>query len=231
METWLSYRPSDFLLFAPQTYYRLFELYNAAVWPAQFGALALGLVLLALLRRPGPGRSRALAALLAACWLGVALAFHARRYATINWAAVYFAWAFGAQAALLLWTGALRGRLGFRVRDTAGRIGLGLFLFALFLQPLAGPLFGRSWRQVELFGLAPDPTAVATLGLLLATERRRPALFAIPLLWCALTGATLWTMGAPDAWMAPAAALLAVGAAIAFREGTSPRRSRRSAAP
>lgn len=34
-------------------YYRLFELYNLAIWPAQLLALALGVLILALLR-PGP---------------------------------------------------------------------------------------------------------------------------------------------------------------------------------
>ena len=51
--------------------------------------------------------------MLAACWLWVAIAFHATRYATINWAASYFAWAFGLEAALLIWIGVVRGRLVF----------------------------------------------------------------------------------------------------------------------
>ena len=33
MAVWLSYSLSDFLLFTPHTYYRLFELYNRAIWP------------------------------------------------------------------------------------------------------------------------------------------------------------------------------------------------------
>ena len=57
MSEWWTYSLSDFLLFSPRTYYRLFELYNAAIWPAQMLALALGLAILALLRRPGRGRA------------------------------------------------------------------------------------------------------------------------------------------------------------------------------
>ena len=45
MSEWWTYRPSDFLLFSPRTYYRLFELYNAEVWPGHVLALALGLAL------------------------------------------------------------------------------------------------------------------------------------------------------------------------------------------
>ena len=80
---------------------------------------------------------------------------------------------------------------------------------------MIGPLLGRPWAQVELFGLAPDPTVVGTLGLvLLADGRIRWALLAIPLLWCAVTGLTLWAMGSPDALVAPVAAVVAVLAAL-----------------
>jgi hypothetical protein len=42
MSEWWTYRPSDFLLFAPRTYYRLFELYNSEIWPLQIVALLAG---------------------------------------------------------------------------------------------------------------------------------------------------------------------------------------------
>ena len=179
-------------------------------------AIVLGL---AIVGARGPlrgGRGRSIAGILAACWLFVAIAFHAHRYATINFAAVYFAWAFGLEAALLLWFGVVRGRLTFdRPSDPAGRTGLAIFLFALVVEPLVGPLLGRGWRAVELFGVAPDPTAVATLGLLLlARGRGRWVPMVIPVLWCAVTGAFLSAMQVPDAWIAPLAAALVVAMAM-----------------
>ena len=217
MSEWWTYRLSDLLLFSPRTYYRLFELYNAAIWPAQLVAIVLGLAVLLLARRPGGSRGRWIAALLAACWLWVAIAFHANRYATINWAAVDFAWGFGVEAALLLWTGVLRGRRLFGPgKGPLDRAALGIFLFALAAQPFLGPLCGRPWRQAEIFGVAPDPTAVATLGvLLLAAGRVRWELLAIPAIWCAVSGATLLAMKAPDFWVTPLSALLAVTLAVA----------------
>ena len=212
MSEWWTYRLSDLLLFSARTYYRLFELYNAAIWPAQLLAVALGLAVLFLGRRPGGSRGRAIAAILAGCWLFVAIAFHAHRYATINWAAVDFAWGFGFEAALLIWTGVLRGRLVFDAGEgPIGRTAIGIFLFALLAQPFVGPLCGRPWRQVEIFGVAPDPTAVATLGiLLLVAGRVRWELLAVPAIWCAISGATLLAMKAPDAWVTPLAAALAL---------------------
>ena len=59
------------------------------------------------------------------------------------------------EALLLAWA-------GFRLTLRTNPTGLALFLFALVLQPLIGPLLGRPWAQVELFGLAPDPTVVGT---------------------------------------------------------------------
>jgi hypothetical protein len=209
MSEWWTYSLSDFLLFSQRTYYRLFELYNLAIWPAQILAIALGLAILALLRRGDAGQGRAVAAILAACWLWVAWAYLLVRYDTINWAASYFAAGFVIEALLFIWTGLVRNRLLLRPdRDLAGRAGLCIFLFALLVQPLIGPLAGREWVQVEIFGIAPDPTVIATLGVLLMADRSPWYLYVIPLIWCALSGATLWTMQSPDALVMPVVAVL-----------------------
>ncbi len=212
MSEWWTYRLSSFLLFSPRAYHRLFELYNAAIWPMQIGVIVLGLAIPLVVLRYAPARGRLIPGILAACWLFVAIAFHALRYATINFAAVHFAWAFGLEAALLLWFGVGLGRLTFEwPSDAAGRAGLAIFLFALAVGPLVGLLLGRGWREAELFGVAPDPTAVATLGILLCAKGRgRWLLMIIPVIWCATTGAFLSAMEAPDAWAAPLAAVVAV---------------------
>jgi hypothetical protein len=218
MSEWWTYRLSDFLLFSPRTYYRLFELYNEAIFPAQLASLALGGAILFLSFRGGARAGGLAAAILAGLWLFVAVAFHWVRYATINWTATWFAAGFAFEAALLVWTGIVRGALVLRPdAGLAARAGLSLVLFALVLQPLLGPLLGRRWSELELFGVAPDPTAVATLGFLLMSDRPRWSLFALPLLWCAVSGATLWTMDAADAWILPLAAALALTFAASKR--------------
>lgn len=210
MSQWWTYTLSDFLLFSPRTYYRLFELYNAAIWPAHVLALALGVAILALIHRGGAGTPRWTLTILAGCWIFVGWAFHWNRYATINWAATYAAAGFGLEALLLLWA-AWRWRLSLTPRTS---LSLGVIVFALVAQPLIGPLFGRDWAQIELFGVSPDPTAIATLGVLaLIGGRAVWTLWIIPLIWCALTGVTLWTMEAPDAAVTPVAALVALAAA------------------
>jgi hypothetical protein len=195
-----------------QTFYRLVALYNRDLWPLQMLALVLGVAVLALWRRGGDRAGRAIAVILAVCWLWVAWGFHWQRYASINLAAGYFALAFAIQALLLLWSGGLRGRLtpapATRLQQRAG---LGLLLSALLLFPLIGPLLGRNWMQAEVFGMAPDPTALATLGVLLFVGVRPVwGLFPIPVAWCLLSGATLWAMESPDFAVVPLAALLAL---------------------
>jgi multidrug transporter EmrE-like cation transporter len=225
MSEWWTYRLYDFLLFTPRTYYRLFELYNAAVWPGQILALLAGLYLVCLCARApltpalSPrgvrgGGERLAFCILAVSWTWAGVAFLALRYATINFAAKYAAWSFVGEAALLLWI-AVRGR--FEPRPGLARgVGIGLVLFAVLVEPLSAPLLGRPLRQIELFGLAPDPTAVAALGALLALRpRRRWALMIVPVLWCVLTGLTLLAMSARDWWIAPAVAVIA--AALAAR--------------
>jgi hypothetical protein len=136
----------------------------------------------------------------------VAIVFHAHRYSTLTWTARYFAWTFGLEAALLF------GRpLAFEKR-LAGRA---IFAFALLVQPLTGLAFGRTWPQLEIFGVAPDPTAIATLGVLLLTVGRvRWELLVVPLLWCGISGATLLSMEAPEGWIPIAAVVLAFSAAL-----------------
>ncbi|WP_207484468.1 DUF6064 family protein [Arenibaculum pallidiluteum] len=226
MSEWWTYALSDFLLFSPRTYYRLFALHNAALWPAHLLALALGLAGVWMLVRPASWHGRALAAGLAAHWLWVAWTFLLVRYATINWGAGYIAAGFVAEAVLLLVLGALGNRIppatgpgwtgqGGTDMGWPRALGIGLVLFALLLQPLAGPLAGRALAEAELFGMAPDPTVTATLGVLVAAKRIRWEMLAIPLLWCAISGATLWAMEAPDAVLMPAVGVLSLSAALA----------------
>ncbi|MGE5161999.1 MAG: DUF6064 family protein [Betaproteobacteria bacterium] len=217
MSEWWTYRPSDFLLFAPRTYYRLVETYNAESWPWQVVALAATLAVTAVAWRRARHAGHIVAIALALGWSVVAWCFHWQRYATINWAAVYFAGAFALQAVLLVWAG-VAGRLDFGGTSRRRRYaGLALIATALAVLPLAALVSGRPERQIEVVGLSPDPTAIVTLGLLLLAQRAHGVLYVVPVLWCLASGLTLWTMNAPDAFVPPLAALLAAGAAASLR--------------
>jgi hypothetical protein len=227
---WWTYTLSDFLLFSPRTYLRLIELYHRDLWPLQIAVMVAGIALGVLVARGRARQGRAVAAALALAWLWVGLAFHVQRYATINWAAGYFAAAFVLEALLLGWLGVLRGRLAIAgQRGVVEWLGLALFVLALMGEPLLGRLAGRAWPQVELAGLTPDATALATLGLLLCM-RSPVTLLLIPVLWCLVGGAFSWMMEAPDALLLPACAVLGAVALIARRRARGAERTRTTAA-
>jgi hypothetical protein len=199
MPDW-SYRLSDFLLFSPRVYWRMFELHSEALWPLPLATLALGITVLAfaILRPRQSGRW--IAILLAVLWAWVGWSFVWERYAAINWAAAYAAPLFAIEALLLLVVG-VRDRLWLEPRGARG--GFGILLIALALgYPLLAPLFGRPWQGAEFFGIAPDPTAIATLGFLAMTPGKSAlSLYSVPVLWCLTTSLTLWAMEDAQAWM------------------------------
>jgi hypothetical protein len=213
MSEWWTYSLSDFLLFSPRTYYRLFELYNAEVWPAHVVALALGLLCAMLIARARAAESRIVWLVFALLTLWVALAFHLERYATINWAATYFAAAFALEAALLLlWSN--------RTFQTNG-LSLALpVLLVAFAWPLVAVAVGRPWSQAEAFGIAPDPTALATIAVALAAKRPPWLALVIPFLWLTFSTLTLFAMEAPDRWLL--AAITGFCAALAARKAILP---------
>ena len=198
MSEWWTYRFTSFLLFSPRTYHRLFELYNLAIWPAQLAGAAIGVAIVALLVGHRAHRDRTVAGLLALCWVWVAWAFHFQRYAQINWAATWFAAAFAFEALLLAALGVFGGRIVFsRSRGTGLRIAAALVAIVVVGYPLLAPLAARPWTTAETFGVAPDPTAIATVATLaLVRGRVRWLLLIVPLLWCAIAAATLWAMAA-----------------------------------
>ncbi|RWK41427.1 DUF6064 family protein [Mesorhizobium sp.] len=216
MSEWWTYRLEDFLLFSPRVYWRMFELANAACWPLHLLTLAAGLAMVLLVLLQPRRHGLWIAFVLAALFAFVGWSFLWSRYAAINWAIAYVAPAFGLQALLLAFGGA-RGGLAFDRRDLAARLGLLIAVVGLVVYPLLPPLFGRPWASAEVFGIAPDPTAIATLGVMLAASGGLvPLLLAIPLLWLLLSGLTLHAMGDPQAWLPLLAAATTV-AALALR--------------
>lgn len=216
MSEWWTYRLDDFLLFAPRTYWRLFEAQNTALWPLHLATVAAGLALVLLIFRQ-PDRARFWTGLvLGVLWAFVGWSFLINRYAGINWAAAYVAPAFFLQAGLLLLAALLPGGLAFARRDAIGWAGLVLALAGLLLYPALPLVFARPWTSAEVFGIAPDPTAIVTLGLLMAARGAWLAvLLPIPLLWCLVSGLTLWAMDDAQAWLPFGAVAIGVLLALA----------------
>jgi hypothetical protein len=221
--TWASYRPGDFLMFAPRTYWRLFELVNLAWWPAPLALWAAGAAALwASARSRAPAApawaGRAALGVLALAWACSGHLFLWTRFAPIHWVAGWWAGLFGAAALLLLVLALARGAMVVAATGLQRRMAWALGAAAL-LMPLLAPAAGRPWAQAEVFGLAPDPTALLTLALLLVWHApagwarwAMSGVWTLAILWCLQSAATLATMGAPEAAVLGLGALLALAA-------------------
>jgi len=196
MSEWWTYSPHDFVMYTARAYYRLFALHNARLWPAQPLMLGAGIAI-------------------------VAWDYFVLDYSSIHTFARAFAGLFALEAVLL---GAAAAP-NTAIRAGGGKraiIGWGVILFALLIQPLLGPALGRPWSQIEIFGIAPDPTMVMVFGVLLVLSRSAWWLWVVPVLWIAYNGATLQLLGAQAAWLLPAIAVAALVARIAVH-GERPR--------
>jgi len=213
MGTWTSYSLSDFLLFSLHTYQRLFELHNAAWWPVHFVAAAIGLVVLYLHVKPSLAGDRILFGLLAVVWIWLAWAFFWERYQPINWTAIHVIPVIAALACLLGWLALRPTRRLIDPQPGMRWITCGLLLFSFVGYPLLGLSLGRSWQGAEYFGLMPDPTALASISLLIFY--RGPVIRlaqGLLIIWCAISGVTLWGLGSTTYFIAPVGAAIAVGA-------------------
>jgi Family of unknown function (DUF6064) len=183
MSDWWTYRLSDFLMFSPAVYWRLVERYNRENWPLHLLMLAAGSLLLWLAATRPAAATRPVAGALAVIWLWVGWSFHHQAYAQINWAAEYAAIAFAIQALLLVAFVVVHPPgAALSTRPRLRRVGLVLAAAGILLYPWVGLLAGRPWGQAEVFGMMPEPTALATLGLSLAAgQGGRAWLAVIPL--------------------------------------------------
>lgn len=190
------------------------------LWFPEAGLLVLAMVVVfALAARPLPRRpetsARLVGAVLAASWVWVGAAHQMQHMATLNFLAPIYGYAWIIQGALIALSCTILGRVRFRFGgDARGWVGLVLALFGLIGYPLAVLSLGYDWHAVPLAGLAPEPTAIFTAGVLAAARGRNVAhppvhLFVLPLGWAGVTGVSAYLLGFPLDYTVPVAAVAA----------------------
>ncbi|MCC9624232.1 DUF6064 family protein [Thalassospira sp. MA62] len=212
MSEWWSYSLADLLLFSPRVYFRLFESMNSQWWLVVASMVLAGLIAAVLALRPGFRGNRIILVLLALIWAWVSYCFMWLYYQPINWMVPYVLPGFVVQAVLLGSFAArpLPLRFGWR-GDFSSYVGLAFLIIAIVVWPFVGLLEGRELVQAELFGSAPDATALGTIGfVLLARGTRRWILLLVPGIWCVIASATLWVMDQQIALVPLVAAWLTV---------------------
>jgi hypothetical protein len=106
----------------------------------------------------------------------------------------WYAYGFILQAGLITWHGVIQNRFTLfascRLRINIGSV---LLFIALLFYPFIAFISGRSWMQFEMFALAPDPTVLATLAILLIYKVPK-FLYVIPIIWVLISVTTLFVM-------------------------------------
>lgn len=209
--------------FTTEQFMGVFIAYNDAIWPAQLAAYAFGLIAVAALSLKRPEASRLIHAILAFIWLWNAIGYHYLFFASINPAATLFAGLFALQAVLFASCAVVQTSVPFVARrDLRTFAGLALIAYAMLLYPILGLWAGHGLMAGPMFGVAPCPTVIFTLGLLLlARGRWRIWLSIIPILWSLIGLAAALQLGMAEDFGLPIAGLmlcLAVGHDLIWKE-------------
>jgi hypothetical protein len=186
--------------FSVEQFFGVFSEYNQAVWPLQFVAFLTGFIAVALLWSTTRIAAAIIAGILSALWIVNGIGYHWLYFATINPAARLFAVAFVLQGLLLAYTAFARPELRLHVgRDLASVFGMACIAFAILLYPVVGWLAGDRYPAVPVFGIAPCPTTIFTVGILLHGQWRQVRwLLVIPGLWAGIGGSASFLLGVPQ---------------------------------
>lgn len=206
--------------FSIEQFFDVFASYNAAIWPAQLAAYFLGLAVVASLALKRLHAPRFILSALALMWLWNGIGYHLLFFAEINPAATVFAGVFIVQAMLLAGCALAPGGLTFRVgRDFRSMAGLAFIIYAMIIYPVLGCWADHGFTSGPMFGVAPCPTTIFTIGLLLLARGRLVYLLSIvPFLWSLVGLAAALQLGMLEDLALPIASIvLAVVLATDFR--------------
>lgn len=193
-------------------FFAVFAQYNEAIWPLPVVAHGAAIIVIALMFVPGRASAALVTLMLAAMWAVNGIGYHWMFFSDINPMARVFAALFVVEAvALAVSTYAFRD-LRFAVRrDARSLIGLLLVAFALVVYPAWGWLAGHAYPAMPMFGVAPCPTTIFTVGvLLLGTWNAVRALLVIPIFWSAVGGTAALLLGVPQDYGLVATLVIAV---------------------
>jgi Family of unknown function (DUF6064) len=186
--------------FTIEEFLAVFAAYNTAIWPIQIVAYCAGLVVIAALWRKWLAASWIIPVILAFLWACNGIGYHYLYFSTINPLAKGFALLFVLQALLFVLASLSAKKLLFVVeRNVRSAAGLCLIAYALLIYPILGIFAGHGLMAGPMFGVAPCPTTIFTIGVLLLTRGRWvPWLSIIPILWSLVGLAAALQLGIPE---------------------------------
>ena len=166
-------------------FFGVFIAYNAAIWPAQIVAYILGLVAVSALFIERTLSSRLILAILALMWVWNGIGYHYLFFSKVNPAATLFAGLFILQALLFAACAVAGPGVWFRTgRDLRSLVGYAVIVNAMPIYPMQRLVAGHGLLARPMFGVAPCPTTIVTIGMLMLARGRWVLwLSVIPFLW------------------------------------------------
>jgi hypothetical protein len=197
----------------------LFERYNRAIEPAPFFAYALGAVALVFACRGGRASRRFVLGVLSLFWITCGAGFHLTFFRGLNPTAVAFGALFLVEAALLLGVALTREPPAFRLRlSPRHAAALALALYALAVYPRLSAAAGHGYPRSPVFGVAPCPTTIFTIAVLLLAEPRPLAgLLVVPIAWSVLGVSAALQLGMAEDYGLAVAGLVALAVVASGR--------------
>ena len=175
-------------------FYSTLQSYNEAFWPIIVITFFLGVVVVYLAARKSDNSSKVIAAVLSFLWMWSGIVFFVIYYGPMN---VEFlglvmpgVWYLGGvlffiQGVLFLILGGVKSSLSFKLGgDWLPLVGALIIVYGMVIYPLVGFLTGYAYPRYPVFGIAPCPLTIFTLGLLQWSDRKLPiAITLIPFIW------------------------------------------------
>jgi hypothetical protein len=175
-------------------FFALLESYNVVYWPVHVVTFVLGITAVILALKKAAHSDWIISTILASLWLWSGIVFLIVFFGPttptifgINMPGFWHAAGalFIIQGVVFLHFGVIRGSLVFGSQgDTYATVGIVAIVYAMIVYPIIGYVTGHALPGYPLFGSAPCPVTIFTVGMLLLTNRRMPPLVAIiPLVW------------------------------------------------
>jgi membrane protease YdiL (CAAX protease family) len=193
--------------FTVAQFFAVFADYNAAIWPLQIVAYGLGGVAVITLWMRGPLSNQVILLVLAILWALNGIGYHFLFFSEINPIAKAFALFFLLQSILFAAAAWVPNDLRFDIRlNFRSLAGLLFIVYALLIYEVLGYWAGHGLMAGPLFGVAPCPTTILTIGMLILARGKWVVwLSIIPILWSLIGVAAALQFGVPEDLALPVA--------------------------
>jgi len=175
---------SEMKMISSESFFAMWEQYNSAVWPMQIATYVLGLLSVFLTVKKWRLSDKVIAGTLSFLWLRSGVVTFIIGFGDLS--AQYYVW--GAlwiiQSLIFFFVGFVKSKLAFGFNGKwYNYLGLIFIVYGLVVYPLIGSVSGHPYPGSPIFGVAPCPVCIFTVGMLLLSAKKVPLfVMAIPLL-------------------------------------------------